>query len=39
MIQLATILSRAPLAMSAPLVQVEVHLSPGLPSIMHSLYM
>lgn len=33
MIQLATILSRAPLAMSAPLVQVEVHLSPGLPSM------
>lgn len=33
MTQLATIYSRAPLAMNAPLVQVEVHLSPGLPSM------
>lgn len=30
---LATILSRAPLGMDAPLVQVEVHLASGLPSM------
>lgn len=33
MTNFATILSRAPLGMDAPLVQVEVHLAPGLPSM------
>ena len=33
MTNLATILTRAPLGMDAPLVQVEVHLAPGLPSM------
>lgn len=30
---LATVYSRAPLAMDAPLVRVEVHLAPGLPAL------